>query len=111
MGLYDWLAVIGYTGVFVLYLFLLSDRLNLRIWVFLIISATLTAAVCVVEFVLYPTAMGIAAVFVCALFDVSCVVHLIFKRKRVMDLTKKKHPSPVHSSEHAASISEKNNLE
>lgn len=89
MGLYDILAIIGYICVFVLYLFLLSSRLNLRIWVFLIISSVLTAAVCVVQFVFYPTAIGIAAVFVCALFDISCIVHLIFKRRRVTDVTDK----------------------
>lgn len=89
MGLYDLIALAGYVGIFVLYLFLLSHRLNLRIWVFAVLSLIITAAVCVVDFVLYPTVIGTVAVAVCALFDISAVIHLISGRKRVADVTNK----------------------
>ena len=77
-------------AVTVAYFVMLSDRLNLRLFTFFIVSMGITVVFCVVSLVLIPSAWAVIGVAQCALYDVGSLIHLMQGKRTVREVTELK---------------------
>jgi len=79
-----WLGIVSLAQT-VAYFVMLSPRINLKLWVFLLISLGMTALVAV-TYVLAPSKWIWYGGIQVALYDVGCIVNLLLRKKTVREV-------------------------
>lgn len=87
MSLNDIVALCFLATLTVSYFILMSDRLNLKLLTFFVLSLLFTLAAALLGIVFFPSYITIASMLQCAFYDIGSFLHLLSGKRTVREVT------------------------